>query len=148
MESLLRRGMHSPVCLRPHPALSSFLQPSSFICATYLRAQPHPPTPAPWAYKLATLALKIPEKTSLVVQWTRIHLPMQGTRVRPLVFEYPTCHGATKPMSHNYWACALEPVHHNHWGQWSLKACAPQHEKLFQWEAWALQQRVAPALCN
>ena len=73
-----------------------------------------PPTPAPWAYKLATLALKIPEKTSLVVQWTRIHLPMQGTRVRPLVFEYPTCHGATKPMSHNYWACALEPVHHNH----------------------------------
>ena len=40
--------------------------------------------------------------TSLVVQWLRIHLPMQGTRVRALVREDPTCHGATKPMHHNY----------------------------------------------
>ena len=29
-------------------------------------------------------------------------LPMQGTRVRSLVWEDPTCCGATKPMSHNY----------------------------------------------
>ncbi|KAJ8781824.1 hypothetical protein J1605_010808 [Eschrichtius robustus] len=40
--------------------------------------------------------------TSLVVQWLRIHLPMQGTRVRALVQEDPTCRGATKPVSHNY----------------------------------------------
>ena len=39
---------------------------------------------------------------SLVAQWLRIHLPMQGTRVRALVQEDPTCHGATKPMHHNY----------------------------------------------
>ena len=39
---------------------------------------------------------------SLVVQWLRIHLPMQGTRVRSLVQEDPTCRGATKPMRHNY----------------------------------------------
>ena len=39
--------------------------------------------------------------TSLVVQWLRIHLPMQGTRVRSLVWEDLTCHGATKPMRHN-----------------------------------------------
>ena len=39
--------------------------------------------------------------TSLVVQWLRIHLPMQWTRVRALVWEDPTCHGATKPVRHN-----------------------------------------------
>ena len=39
---------------------------------------------------------------SLVAQWLRICLPMQGTRVRALVWEDPTCHGATKPVSHNY----------------------------------------------
>ena len=39
---------------------------------------------------------------SLVAQWLRIRLPMQGTRVRALVWEDPTCHGATRPVSHNY----------------------------------------------
>ena len=39
---------------------------------------------------------------SLVAQWLRICLPMQGTRVRALVWEDPTCHGATRPVSHNY----------------------------------------------
>ena len=39
---------------------------------------------------------------SLVAQWLRIHLPMQGTQVRSLVREDPTCRGATKPMRHNY----------------------------------------------
>ena len=40
--------------------------------------------------------------TSLVAQWLRIHLPMQGTRVQSLVWEDSTCHRATKPMRHNY----------------------------------------------
>ena len=31
----------------------------------------------------------------------RVCLPMQGTQVRALVWEDPTCHGATRPMSHN-----------------------------------------------
>ena len=39
--------------------------------------------------------------TSLVVQWLRIHLPMQGTRVRALVLEDPTCCGAAKHVRHN-----------------------------------------------
>ena len=39
---------------------------------------------------------------SLVAQWLRICLPMQGTQVRALVWEDPTCHGATRPVSHNY----------------------------------------------
>ena len=40
--------------------------------------------------------------TSLVAQWLRIRLPMQGTRVRALVREDPTGHGAPKPVCHNY----------------------------------------------
>ena len=44
---------------------------------------------------------------------------MQGT-VRALVREDPTCRGATKPVRHNYWACALEPATHNDC------ACVPQ----------------------
>ena len=39
---------------------------------------------------------------SLVVQWLRICLLMQGTGVRAVVWEDPTCRGATRPMSHNY----------------------------------------------
>ena len=39
---------------------------------------------------------------SLVAQWLRVCLPMQGTRVRALVWEDPTCRGATKPVSHTY----------------------------------------------
>ena len=53
---------------------------------------------------------------SLVAQWLRICLPMQGTRVRALVWEEPTCRWATRPVSHNYWACASG-------------ACAPQQER-------------------
>ena len=41
-------------------------------------------------------------RASLVAQWLRICLPMQGTRVRALVWEDPTCRGATKPVRHNY----------------------------------------------
>ena len=39
---------------------------------------------------------------SLVAQWLRICLLMQGTRVQALVWEDPTCHGAAGPVSHNY----------------------------------------------
>ena len=53
---------------------------------------------------------------SLVAHWLRIRLPMQGTRVRALVWEDPTCRGATWPVSHNYWACVAG-------------ACAPQQER-------------------
>ena len=55
------------------------------------------------------------DRASLVAQCLRICLPMQGTRVRSLAREDPTCHGATKPVRHNYWACAPEPTNHNHW---------------------------------
>ena len=64
--------------------------------------------------------------TFLVVQWLRIRLPMQGTLVQALVQEDPTCRGATKPMCHNYRACALEPKSHN---LRALEPHAPQQEK-------------------
>ena len=41
-------------------------------------------------------------RASLVAQWLRICLPMQGTWVRALVWEDPTCRGAAGPVSHNY----------------------------------------------
>ena len=53
---------------------------------------------------------------SLVAQWLRVCLPMQGTRVRALVWEDPACRGAAGPVSHNNWACASG-------------ACAPQQER-------------------
>ena len=52
-----------------------------------------------------------------IMQWLRIRLPVQATRVRSLVREDPTCRGATKPVRHNYWACTLEPASHNYWAR-------------------------------
>ena len=39
-------------------------------------------------------------RASLVAQWLRICLLMQEARVRALVWEDPTCHGAAGPVSH------------------------------------------------
>ena len=44
---------------------------------------------------------------------------MQETWVRSLIWEDPTYHGATKPMSHNYWACSLCS------GAWELQPLNP-----------------------
>ena len=52
--------------------------------------------------KIETVIKNLPTGTSLVVQWLRICLPMQGTWVRSLVQEDPTCRRAAKPMCHNY----------------------------------------------
>ena len=49
------------------------------------------------------LIIKLQPGTSLVVQWLRICLPMQGTWVRFLVLEDSTCCGVTKLMSHPWW---------------------------------------------
>ena len=48
-----------------------------------------------------------------MVQWIRIHLPLQGTQAQSLLQEDSTCLGATKPPHHNYRAhtpraCALK----------------------------------------
>ena len=66
---------------------------------------------------------------SLEAQWQRIHLPMSETWVQSLIWKDPTCHGATEPVCHNYWACALESggcdfwaMCHNYWSQCVLEA--------------------------
>ena len=55
-----------------------------------------PPIPCDFSIKAALPG------ASLVAQWLRICLLMQGTRVRALVWEDPTCRGATRPVSHSY----------------------------------------------
>ena len=69
---------------------------------------------------------------SLVVQWIRIHLPMQGTWVRSQVWEDPTCHGANKSS-----CCQLlSPAHPRAW--------EPQQEKTLQCEARTPQLETSP----
>ena len=105
------------------------------------------------SFHLTNAYFKIPLGTSLVAQWLRICLSMQGTWVQSLVWEDPTCRRATKPKRHNYWASALEPASHNYWAHVPqlLKPARLEHlqqEKPLQWEACALQRRVAPARHN
>ena len=40
--------------------------------------------------------------TSLMAQWLRVRLPMQGTQVQSLVLEDPTSRGANRPVCCNY----------------------------------------------
>ena len=62
------------------------------------------------------------DKISLVLQWLRIYLLMQGTRLQSLVWEDRTCQGTPKPVCHNSLA-------HVPW------AYPPQQEKPPKWEA-------------
>ena len=90
-------------------------------------------------------------RTSLVVEWLGILLPMQVTQVWSLVWEDPMCHGAAKPVHRNCWACALEPRNHNSWA-WvpqllklvCPRAHAPRQEKPPQQEAHAPQLESSP----
>ena len=71
-------------------------------------------------------------RTFLVVQWLRICLSVQGTRVRSLVQEDSTCRGTARPL-HHYWGPRTpEPVLCNKRSHCSEK---PTHSS----------QRVAPA---
>ena len=100
--------------------------------------------------------LKCSPGTSLVAQWLRTRLPMQGTQVWTLVWEDATWRGATKPVCHNYWGggtsctCTLEPMRHNYWNPQATttEARAPTaralpREKPPQREAHAPQRSVA-----
>ena len=73
---------------------------------------------------------------------------MQGTWVQSLAWEDSTCHRATKPMYHNYWAPSLRahklkllspsPT--------TTEAHASQQGKPLQWEVHALQLESNPDL--
>ena len=112
-----------------------------------------PSSHGPWIPSLSQV--KKPHwGVSLAAQWWRVRLPMQETWVQPLLWEDPTGRGATKPVSHSYWACALEPTNRNpeptypnYESLCTLKVCA-QHEKPLQWETHTPQPRVAPTRHN
>ena len=76
---------------------------------------------------------------------------MQETRVQSLVLEDPISLGATKPMCHNYRACAPAPGSRHYWAHVLQllkpaypRACAQQQEKPPQWEAGAVQLESSP----
>ena len=77
------------------------------VCGPWLQRDNHTTetVPRPPDHVGAASAEKTTSKryqgASLVAQWLRICLLMQGTRVRALVWEDPTCHGAAGPVSHN-----------------------------------------------
>ena len=50
-------------------------------------------------------------RTSFLTQNPPANAEVTGSN---LILEDPTCCGETKPMYHNYWACALEPGSHNY----------------------------------
>ena len=54
-----------------------------------------------WRPVCSKKQIKTGTGASLVVQWLGVCLPMQGTRVRVLVWEDPTCRGAAGSVSHN-----------------------------------------------
>ena len=88
---------------------------------------------------------------SIGLQWISVCLPMQGTQVQFLVWENSTCHRATKPVHHSYWAHhpraqeqqPLSPCATANEG-WVPRACTPQ-ERLRRWKAPVLHPRIAPA---
>ena len=83
----------------------------------------------------------LPCRTSLMVQWIRIRLPMQGTWIWSLSQEDSTCLGATKPIYRNYGARVLRLLKPKH-----SRACVLQQEKPPQWEAATKSSPYLPQL--
>ena len=77
------------------------------------------------------------------VQWIRIQLPMQGTRVRSLVWEDSTCHRGAKLVRHNYWACCSRARELQLLKLVPSRTSAPP-EKPARWEALAPKRERSP----
>ena len=82
--------------------------------------------PEGWSRIILIIKNKWGWGTSLVIQWLRIHLPMQRTCVPSLIQEDPTCCRTAKPV---------KPMH--------SRACSLQ-EKSPQWEAHVPQLESGP----
>ena len=138
-----------------HPQHMLFISESKVAISVLVIFQPEERRKEPREFMPNPSKTSITSWTSLVAQWLRICLPMQGIRVWALVLEDPTCRGATNPGCHNYWACAPGPVNHNYWAHvpqllkpTRLESLLCNKEKLPQWEGHALQWRVGPTRCN
>ena len=79
--------------------------------------------------------------TSLVLQRLRIHLPVQGAWTPSLVQEESTLLRATKPVYHNYWASALQPVLHNKRSHYNEKPRTAM-------KTWSEVIQSYPTVCN
>jgi len=77
-----------------------------------------------------------------------------GTRVRSLVLEGPTRHGATKPTCCNYWACSLQqekvPMRGPRTPQLESRPHLPQLEKdcTQQWRPSATKNKLKIDICR
>ena len=83
--------------LVPPPFIQSL---NKYLLSTYCV-----PSTVPGTRKISVTEIDQQKKTnraSLVAQWLRICLPMQGTQVQALVREDPTYRGATKLVRHSY----------------------------------------------
>ena len=98
--TLVQVGVPPPRPKEPHQKEKQIKRQSRILQTQ----QRHPRCPSPaWDIpRRDPEESKHTNRASLVAQWLRICLPMQGTRVRALVREDPTCRGATRPVSHNY----------------------------------------------
>ena len=86
---------------------------SSLWCISLLLL-PHFPTPTTLLTFLGEKVVWVADGVIPGGQVVKNQPAMQGTGLRSLVWEDPTCLGATKPMSHNYWGHVLQlrkPVH-------------------------------------
>ena len=121
-----------PPCSSPSPGVHSDWRPSSQWCHPAISSSVVPFSSCPQSlpasefsgllnsnsriisqpFKLYFSCLKTERWGPLVAQWWGVHLPMQGTLVRSLVWEEPTHCRETRPRHHNYWDCALEPTHY------------------------------------
>ena len=93
-----------------------------------------------------------------MAQWTRIHLPMQGTQVQSLVQEDSTCLWSNwahelqlLSLCATYWSPhTLEPMLCNKRGHCNGKPTPSESSPCSlckKWEAHALQLRAVPARC-
>ena len=98
----------SPLCSQAGLAIYSIMKPDSSkkvlrVWSCLQKSALSPPT------------LKHIVGTSLGVQWSRIHLPVQNAQVWSLSREDSTYLRATKLMPHNYWTCTAETGRRNFW---------------------------------
>ena len=54
------------------------------------------------SFLICKMLIKILPMTSLMVQWIRTCLLMQGTQIQSLVWEDSASQGATRPMCHSH----------------------------------------------
>ena len=99
-----KSSLLSQVCLLTHECIKYFIKSFIYSSNTY------------WTSTMCLalqiqLRIKLTRETSLVVQWLRIHLPMQGIRsgmIAHVAEQLSLCTTTTEPASRNDWAWMLQ----------------------------------------